>query len=264
MQEATEGRATTRVGNWDRPAHHQCAHLHESGERCNGTTATGKRLCHTHEGYSAADPLYPIQVPLLEDPSSIRFVLSQAVRQLALGAIPPANGRAILYGCRMAFDLLKYEQAERRLQAQMEKKIAVLDRMASEPVSERASQVASESANTTEASEGSVESHPGQTRASTPPRDEPASRGLRARMGHPADLASDQSVESPLCENRAEPSTSSGQVVGHPASQPVREPAGTRGAAESSPAMPRNPAEPPFVPSAVGRDCPQAEACTLP
>lgn len=240
MQEATEGRATTRVGNWDRPAHHQCIHIHESGERCNGSTATGKRLCHTHERFSTADPLYPIQVPLLEDPSSIRFVLSQAVRQLAMGAIPAANGRAVLYGCRMAFDLLKYEQAERRLQAQMGKKIAAMERMEGQPVRDLASQQVSE-------------------QASQPARSSASQLASESASEPVSDLAS-----QPVSESASEPVRADSQTVSAPASQPVRSAAGTPGARESSTASPQNPAELPFVPSALWRDCPQPQACSLP
>ena len=125
MTDATQAAATTRVGNWDRPERLRCTHLYESGARCNGTTESGTQFCHPHQRFRDADPLYPIQVPLLEDASAIRFVVSQTIRQLAMGAIPPANGRAMLYGCRMALDLLVNELAEKKFlarQDELEKK----------------------------------------------------------------------------------------------------------------------------------------------
>ncbi|HEY6448754.1 MAG TPA: hypothetical protein VIY53_20030 [Acidobacteriaceae bacterium] len=167
MQESNEAGAMTRVGNWNRPAHHQCAHVHESGVRCNATTGTGRRLCHAHQRYNDSDPLYPIQVPLLEDTASIRFVISQTNRQLAMGAIPPANGRAMLYGCRMALDLLLYEQAREKRkfeQEKMEKKLAAAEAAAAS-VSELTSQQVSELANGDVASEIVVESRVCENRA---------------------------------------------------------------------------------------------------
>lgn len=211
MQESKEAGAATRVGNWNRPAHHQCAHVHESGVRCNATTATGKRLCHAHQRYNDSDPLYPIQVPLLEDPASIRYVISQTNRQLAMGAIPPANGRAMLYGCRMALDLLLYEQAQekRRLQMEkMERKLETASRAvgesASQPVSELAGRPVSELADADVACGGSMESHVCEHRV------EPSAGSGQAK-GQPdvANPACETSVESHVCETRAD--------MGHPA-----------------------------------------------
>jgi hypothetical protein len=106
MNEGTE-----RVGNWDRPERRRCAHLHESGVRCHGSNAAGQKFCHRHQRFADTNPMYPARVPLLEDPDAIRLVISQTVGQLAVGSIPPANGRSMLYGCRMALDLLLYEAA---------------------------------------------------------------------------------------------------------------------------------------------------------
>jgi hypothetical protein len=155
---ASSDQAGARAGQGNRAEHHRCAHVTESGVGCNATTATGKRLCHAHQRYNDADPLYPIQVPLLEDAASIRFVVSQTSRQLAMGAIPPANGRAMLYGCRMALDLLLYEQSMKKLQREQEKMERKLAAAASQPVSELAGQPVSELADATVASEMSVES----------------------------------------------------------------------------------------------------------
>jgi hypothetical protein len=38
----------------------------------------------------------------MEDEASIQLVISQTVRAMAIGALPPANGRVILAGCREA------------------------------------------------------------------------------------------------------------------------------------------------------------------
>jgi hypothetical protein len=109
------------AGQWNQPEHRRCVHLHESGERCRGTTKTGEKFCHAHQRFADADPMYPVRVPLLEDPGSIRLVASQTVRALAVGTLPPANARSMLYGCRMALDLLLYSLAVEKYRARQRK-----------------------------------------------------------------------------------------------------------------------------------------------
>ena len=121
---SSRSEATVRVGSWDRPERRRCAHLHESGVRCNGTTAAGNKFCHTHQRYEDANPMYPVKVPLLENPGAIRMVISQTVRQLAVGTIPAGNGRAMLNGCRTALDLLLYEFAVEKYRAQQQQQQA--------------------------------------------------------------------------------------------------------------------------------------------
>jgi hypothetical protein len=117
MTEQAAAAAATQSAEWVAPEHHRCRHLHVSGAPCGATTRTGEKFCHTHQRWAETDPMYPIRVPLLEDPASIRFVMSQTVRALAMGTMPAANGRAILYGCRMAFDLLVHELAREKFRA---------------------------------------------------------------------------------------------------------------------------------------------------
>jgi hypothetical protein len=109
--------AGTAVNGWKQPEHRQCVHLHGSGERCRRTAKTGEKFCHTHQRYADADPMFPVKVPLLEDPDSIRFVMSQTVRAMAMGTLPAANARSMLYGCRMALDLLNYKFAREKFES---------------------------------------------------------------------------------------------------------------------------------------------------
>ena len=113
---------------WVQPAHRRCAHLPVSGEQCARTTRTGEKFCHTHQRFAETDPMYPIKVPLLEDPSSIRLVASQTVRALAMGTLPASNGRAMLSGCRMALDLLLFEFAKEKLRSRAQEDRAQEDR----------------------------------------------------------------------------------------------------------------------------------------
>jgi hypothetical protein len=124
MAEQAAAGAAKQVGGWIQPEHHQCRHLHESGQRCRSTTRTGEKFCHRHQRFADTDPMYPVKVPLLEDPDSIRLVMTQTVRALAVGTLPAANGRSMLYGCRMALDLLLYGLAREKFRAREQREAA--------------------------------------------------------------------------------------------------------------------------------------------
>jgi hypothetical protein len=112
---ANEG--VKQVGGQVPPEHRRCGYLRVSGAPCKSFTRVGGKCCSRHQAWNETDPLYPIKVPLLEDPDSIRFVVSQTVRALAMGTLPSANGRAMLAGCRMAMGLLEHELAVEKLRA---------------------------------------------------------------------------------------------------------------------------------------------------
>jgi hypothetical protein len=113
-----QGAAQARpLGGTARPEHRQCGHVHVSGEPCGGWAMTGEKFCAKHHAWAGTDPMYPVKVPLLEDPDSIRLVISQTVRALAVGTLPSANGRAMLAGCRMAMALLVHELAAEKWRA---------------------------------------------------------------------------------------------------------------------------------------------------
>jgi hypothetical protein len=124
MAEQGAAGAAKQVGGWIQPEHHRCRHLHESGQRCRSTTRTGAKFCHRHQRFADTDPMYPVKVPLLEDPDSIRLVMTQTVRALAVGTVPAANGRSMLYGCRMALDLLLYGLAREKFRAREQREAA--------------------------------------------------------------------------------------------------------------------------------------------
>lgn len=84
----------------------RCEAVRENGERCRGIPALGETHCHAHARYREANARIALTIPLMDDEASIAFVRSQTVRAMALGSIPPANGRVMLEGCR---------DAERRL-----------------------------------------------------------------------------------------------------------------------------------------------------
>lgn len=102
---------TTRVGHPDHAVERRCAMVRENGARCGGTPALGETFCHAHRRYRETMNGLVMTIPLMEDQASITFIRSQTVRALAQGSIPPANGRAMLAGCR---------DAERRLDRPLE------------------------------------------------------------------------------------------------------------------------------------------------
>lgn len=115
------------------PPHRQCRRILESGERCRDWEVRGQGFCFRHGRWEGTRRQGPITVPLMEDAESIRMVVSQTVRAMSLGTIPPSNGRVILMGCREARGLLQDKLAEKRLAAQMKRWNVVLEDPALEP-----------------------------------------------------------------------------------------------------------------------------------
>ncbi|HTW47287.1 MAG TPA: hypothetical protein VMD92_05020 [Acidobacteriaceae bacterium] len=95
----------------NRAVDRRCEAVRENGEPCRGTPALGETFCHAHARYRSTLNGMLIVVPLMEDEASVTFVRSQTVRALSQGSIPPANGQAMLRGCR---------DADRRLDQQLE------------------------------------------------------------------------------------------------------------------------------------------------
>ena len=83
------------------PEDRQCRYVFAHGRHCRSWALRGHEYCHRHLRWDDTRHDGPITVPLVEDASAIQLVASQAIRALAWGHIPPDNGRAILYGCRL-------------------------------------------------------------------------------------------------------------------------------------------------------------------
>lgn len=84
------------------PADRQCSYTRSNGLRCRDWALRGFDHCFRHHHFFQASSGGAIDIPLLEDEDSIVYLLSQALRGLAWGTIPVANGRALLAGCRLA------------------------------------------------------------------------------------------------------------------------------------------------------------------
>lgn len=128
------GSAMERDKGGAAPAHRQCRRIRENGERCRKWEIRGQGLCFEHGRWAKTRVPGPITVPLLEDEGAIRLVISETVRAMGLGTIPPANGRAILSGCREARMLLRDRLAERKTAALLQRWKVTLDEPEPEPL----------------------------------------------------------------------------------------------------------------------------------
>lgn len=83
------------------PEDRQCRYTFASGYHCRRWSVRGHQYCQEHGRWMECRVDGPIEVPLMEDPQAVQLVATQTVRAVSWGHIPPANGRAILHGCRV-------------------------------------------------------------------------------------------------------------------------------------------------------------------
>ncbi len=100
QQEHFEGEQSNSGGV--APEHRRCQYLKADGKQCRDWGVRGQDFCYRHGVFLQPGGRRQIDVPLLEDESSIVLVLSETLRALACGAMPVNNGRLILDGCRLA------------------------------------------------------------------------------------------------------------------------------------------------------------------
>lgn len=103
---------------------HRCEHVAPSGRRCGRWASKGEELCHAHLAYAEARSSRSVHVPLLEDEGSILYVLSQAADALATGAMPPANGHAVISACKLATRILELRLKQRQWEEKHAKAIS--------------------------------------------------------------------------------------------------------------------------------------------
>jgi hypothetical protein len=100
QQENLEGEQSNSGGS--APEHRRCQYLKADGKQCRDWGVRGQDFCYRHGVFLQPGGRRQIDVPLLEDESSIVLVLSATLRALASGTIPVNNGRLLLDGCRLA------------------------------------------------------------------------------------------------------------------------------------------------------------------
>ncbi len=84
------------------PEHRRCRYTKADGKSCRDWAVRDQLFCYRHLVFLRPHNGRQIDVPLLEDESSIVLVLSETLRALALGVMPVNSGRLILDGCRLA------------------------------------------------------------------------------------------------------------------------------------------------------------------
>ena len=102
MTESPNASDITKLQGGRAPEDRQCRYVFGHGRHCRSWAIRGHDYCHHHGRWEECRVDGPIEVPLMEDPSSVTLVLSQTARALGWGHIPPDNGRAIIAACRVA------------------------------------------------------------------------------------------------------------------------------------------------------------------
>jgi hypothetical protein len=97
------------------PEQRRCQYIKADGHGCRDWAVRGQKLCYRHGVFVHSGR--GIDVPLLEDESSIVLVLSETLRAVALGTIPLKSGALLLDGCRLAHTM----QMERQKAANLER-----------------------------------------------------------------------------------------------------------------------------------------------
>ena len=93
-----EGEQSNRGGA--APENRRCQYIKADGKGCRDWAVRGQEFCYRHGVFLHAGR--GIDVPLLEDESSIVLVLSETLRAVAHGTIALKSGSLLLEGCRLA------------------------------------------------------------------------------------------------------------------------------------------------------------------
>jgi hypothetical protein len=96
------------------PEHRRCRYTKADGKECRDWAVRGHELCYRHGVFLRGGR--GIDVPLLEDESSIVLVLSQTLRAVAQGTIALKSGSLLLEGCRLAHTMHMEKQKAANLE----------------------------------------------------------------------------------------------------------------------------------------------------
>jgi hypothetical protein len=121
------------------PEQRRCQYIKADGHGCRDWAIRGQQLCYRHGVFIHSGR--GIDVPLLEDESSIVLVLSETLRAVALGTIPLKSGALLLDGCRLAHTMQMEKQKAANLERSLRRREAREEAMAEqEMVQEEISQ----------------------------------------------------------------------------------------------------------------------------
>lgn len=88
-----------QAGGGAAPEHRRCRYHKADGKGCRDWAVRGQEFCYRHGVFLQGRN---IDVPLLEDESSIVLVLSETLRAVVCGRIPIGHARMMIDGCRLA------------------------------------------------------------------------------------------------------------------------------------------------------------------
>jgi hypothetical protein len=125
----------TKVGG-AAPEHRRCQYIKADGRGCRDWAVRGQKLCYRHGVFVHSGR--GIDVPLLEDESSIVLVLSETLRAVALGTVSVNTGRLLMDGCRLAHTMQIERQKAANLERSYKRKCAREDEMNEESQQEAA------------------------------------------------------------------------------------------------------------------------------
>jgi hypothetical protein len=110
------------------PEQRRCQYIKADGHGCRDWAVRGQKLCYRHGVFVHSGR--GIDVPLLEDESSIVLVLSETLRAVALGTIPLKSGSLLLDGCRLAHTMQMEKQKAANLERSLRRREAREEQMA--------------------------------------------------------------------------------------------------------------------------------------
>jgi hypothetical protein len=110
------------------PEQRRCQYIKADGHGCRDWAVRGQKLCYRHGVFVHSGR--GIDVPLLEDESSIVLVLSETLRAVALGTIPLKSGALLLDGCRLAHTMQMEKQKAANLERSRRRSEAREEQMA--------------------------------------------------------------------------------------------------------------------------------------
>src|SRR6185312_13337425 len=88
----------------------ECRHIKDDGLRCRTGALKGKPYCFFHMKLKRMDRQPMIQIPMLEDSTSVLLAIGQVMRLLALDTMDTKRAGLMLYGLQIASSVLKQKE----------------------------------------------------------------------------------------------------------------------------------------------------------
>ena len=92
----------------------QCTHILASGQKCHAPAIKGESLCRHHHPLKPAPEDRRFVLPPLNDESSILYAATEIVQALAERRLQRRNAATLLFGLRLAANLMKDIDQEAR------------------------------------------------------------------------------------------------------------------------------------------------------